>query len=409
MAREKIDVLIMTPLDEEMRCLVDVFGRPDRSAAAPVAHHVWRKKSIAGVASMVAVMQPDMDQTPAMTTVSRALERWEPRLFVLVGLGGSLSDDAALGDVVVAREIFHYDARRKVRDAQDDGTVSEFAPVATSFENAGIARAQLVATSSSLEDWCAECLADVATCFTNDLRSLSPTSGPRLHLGAMASGSAVVDSSTYKKTIKSANRKFMVIEMEAVGAVAAIGKSIPTIVVRGISDLAFEKNAEDKRIVRAWRRYAMRNAARTLRILLAVTPLPRATQRGSESFAPMGGIIVFGLAVAVTLLAILPQSQSHVQQGKTIVASGSRREDRIAPPVSIALGAANDVPSTTPVHATKAIVHSSTRPTLQGSARPSVETGSASSAEATPASAAAPPSAQHKGPNLCDMYGLCDQ
>ena len=93
-----------------------------------------------------------------------------------------------------------------------------------------------------------------------------------MHLGAIASGNVVAASSAFVDELKSINRKFVAIDMEAAGVASAAAERIhpiPCLVVRGMSDRANEgKKILDEQDNGAWRRYCVRNAASFLRNLL---------------------------------------------------------------------------------------------------------------------------------------------
>jgi hypothetical protein len=98
----------------------------------------------------------------------------------------------------------------------------------------------------------------------------------------MATGDIVVASEAFAKWIREANRKFLAMDMEAAGAALAAYRndSADLLVIRGISDYADEHKAAldagsgTPGVQDAWRRYAVRNAAEYLSILLTSSGFP---------------------------------------------------------------------------------------------------------------------------------------
>ena len=86
------------------------------------------------------------------------------------------------------------------------------------------------------------------------------------------------------------SRKLRALEMEAAGAISAVD-SLPTLVVRGLSDAASNKGADSDPGEQATRQYAAENAARALVELLQFLPL--------RARFPSFAIIIGGYAIAL--------------------------------------------------------------------------------------------------------------
>src|SRR6266446_848517 len=121
MAPEKIDVLVLTPMPLELDALRRELGTPTAEAADNNFSFVrWeRVKLEKGRGHLVAVLPIEKDQLPASDATHIALRRWWPRCFVLMGIAGQLRDKVRLGDVLVCRHIFQWDAKRKDETTTD--------------------------------------------------------------------------------------------------------------------------------------------------------------------------------------------------------------------------------------------------------------------------------------------------
>jgi hypothetical protein len=134
------------------------------------------------------------------------------------------------------------------------------------------------------QDWCGEGARELANLLPSAEReSLIQTNAlraaPRCVDGPIASGPTLAASQVFVKWLKKRNRKFLAVEMESGGALAAIyerAEPARSLVLRGISDYGDERKSQLDRVRGgALRRYAMRNAVRLLWYLLEVEELPR--------------------------------------------------------------------------------------------------------------------------------------
>lgn len=277
---EPVEVLVLTPLPEEMTALMGLLPEPDETGVEKYGYRIWRSVPLCDEpnATLVAVMPPDMDQLPAATTVFQALRRWKPQYVAGVGIAGALHEDIMLGDVLAARYVFQWDAKRKVLGAsRQTGFVdrirsffrsdekTELAPIPHRVsEEAVVAAGMLLADKCLYESWQRECLN----------ASTQPPNVPRppiLHIDDLASGSAVVDSPTYRSLVGTSSRKVRMVETETAGILTAVrgaDPSIVTIMIRGASDAAAGKAQSDNVAGGVWRQYAAANACCLLLCLL---------------------------------------------------------------------------------------------------------------------------------------------
>lgn len=268
MERRKFDIGIVVPLKEEFRYVLEVA--PQLESISHEGTYLYRLDF--GAISAVCCLVDQMGPLPALQAATRLLGFADVKLLVMLGLGGALDDDVAVGDVVIAAEVNEFQANSKAQSAADGYEVRysgrhwplEFRirEAISHFEFSG---------HDAFASWQADTYGDYGKLEIPGKESVC-SSPPSLHLGPIASGSVVAASSAFVAEIKRINRKFVAIDMEAAGVAQAAAERIhplPCLVMRGMSDHANEgKKALDEQGKGAWRRYCVRNATSLLRNLL---------------------------------------------------------------------------------------------------------------------------------------------
>ncbi len=177
------------------------------------------------------------NQTAAVVT-ERATAMFAPRALLFVGIAGALDEDIALGDVVVATRVYAYHGGR------DQPGGFRVRPRAWDASHELEQRARYI---SRLGTW------------------LPSGAGhqPSVHFRPIAAGEVVLAAadSGYASLIERYYSDAAAVEMEGAGVVSAahLNRSLPVLVIRGISDRA---NAEKKVTDKAgWQHRAAANAA----------------------------------------------------------------------------------------------------------------------------------------------------
>ncbi len=200
-------------------------------------------------------------------------------------IAAGIDDDVKLGDVIVADSVGRYLDRAKVVDAGTDAF--EFRPGGDAFPSSQ----DLVRSAQNLEfahpqvyqGWQEAGRADLAAAVPQwqelcDKGWLDPA--PAYVAGAIASGPVVAAAQSFVAWVRSTNRKYLALEMESGGLLAAVySRADPTrsLVLRGISDFGDARKPELDAIgAGGLRRVAMRNAVRLLWSLLEAGELGRA-------------------------------------------------------------------------------------------------------------------------------------
>lgn len=207
---------------------------------------------------------------PAAVLAERAITRFAPRALIFVGVAGGLREHVRLGDVVVASRVYAYHGAT----SQDDGLMARPRAWDISHEPDQIAHG--IARSKT---WLGSLPADAAE--------------PMVHFGPIAAGEVVQDSavSAQARWIKTIYNDAVAIEMEGAGVAQAghFNRSLPVVVVRGISDRADGTKATTDGA--NWQPRAATNAAAFAAVLAEAlacelddrrTSGPALEQRGSD-------------------------------------------------------------------------------------------------------------------------------
>jgi nucleoside phosphorylase len=231
----------------------------------------------------------EMGPVRAAVAADRMFGRFKVPVLALLGIAGSLTDDALLGDVVVATEVDLYQYAAKATSPTNQG---EFP-----FEQGGmvwrashrtleIARAfrAMPETREQYEAWGSTMSQRRPESWSQAHDQGLVRGRPDLVVGPVASGDIVGAATWFRDQLIARNRKLVAIEMEAAGVAAATeardGHAF--IIVRGISDFADERKQEldaiagDAQRKGAWRRYAVLSAGEFL-LRLAPTIAERMT------------------------------------------------------------------------------------------------------------------------------------
>lgn len=256
-AAQRVDFAVITPLLEEFKPIRGMLKAASREESrlnvddCPTMYYKYDLLCDAGrTRSVVACHMPRIGNDIAAITTLGVIRDWNPSHIVLCGIAGGLNrDETRLGDVIIADDVFRYDRRRKELNG-----VTEWSPTSYPTDRRLLSQIQaLLLEDEVMEAWSTDCLAT----FDGNLPE------PTVHIGHIACGDAVVDSTELRDEIRCMNRHLLAVEMEGGGVCEAIlnqGANTRVAIVRGISDYAAGKAATDADDFN-WRKYAACNAA----------------------------------------------------------------------------------------------------------------------------------------------------
>lgn len=267
-AQDLKTIVVLIALPEEFTIFNEIFPtKSDVSSSIQVRlEHNFSRPDV----RLISVLAQQMGSQSALLSVDQSIIDFCPDLIVILGIAGGITKDLMIGDVAVSNEVIdvlHNTKVTEVTGKSDTSFAPDFYPI----------DAELVSTFAFLKvhpdlrqiflDWRTACEHD-------EDRSLlgegAREGGPDMLIGPIACG-PVVASEKFNRKLQSLHRKVAAIETESGGVLSKTAPArIPTIVLRGISDLADKNKAalEDTSKGRA-RAFAMRNVCRLLKVQLA--------------------------------------------------------------------------------------------------------------------------------------------
>ncbi|HUS10775.1 MAG TPA: hypothetical protein VMZ30_09940 [Pyrinomonadaceae bacterium] len=254
--------------------------------------------------SCVATLVGDMGPTQTGLATQRLGNLYHPDTFVMLGIAGGISNDVRLGDVIIASQVEAYLENSKAVGNETNKNEFSFEVSGESYRTS----AALVTFSlnfpfvhgAEFQRWQQDCSAVLVSLFSNEetlggliTKDLIRT-GPHLLAGHIASGPTVGAAKPFIAWLKRKNRKYLALEMEAAGLLAAVHEEVNprrTLVIRAVSDYGDERKEDlDKTNAGAFRKYAIRNAISLLWTLLAANVLSKALTTNTTNDPGPGGI-----------------------------------------------------------------------------------------------------------------------
>ncbi|MEU8302823.1 5'-methylthioadenosine/S-adenosylhomocysteine nucleosidase [Actinomadura sp. NPDC048955] len=227
-------IVVLTALDVEYEA---VRGKLD----APRVHRHpqgtrFELGRLAGGKCQIALGLVGKGNQSAAVLTERAITEFSPAALIFVGVAGALHTHIPLGDLVVATHVYAFHGGT----SEDDGFKS---------------RPRVWEASHGADQLARHVARDRA--WADDGRT------GKVHFGPIAAGEVVLDSkvSAYARWIRQHFNDALAIEMEGAGVAQAahLNRSLPVVVVRGISDRADgTKEATDRE---QWQARAVANAA----------------------------------------------------------------------------------------------------------------------------------------------------
>lgn len=195
--------------------------------------------------TMVAVVSNQMGLSAASVTTMKLINIFKPKLVIMPGIMGGVKEEVNIGDVIVSDPSWDSGDGKYV--VENDELKFKQSPLQIRLNKLIEQKTNLIKINKKLlSDLYKEC-------------SLTkPEQGFSIHIGPVASGSAVIAASSKVSSLKEQHRKILGLDMEIYGFMYAAentnGKKPLSVGIKGVSDLA----NEDKNSL--YSQYAARNS-----------------------------------------------------------------------------------------------------------------------------------------------------
>ncbi len=299
----KVDFGIITIREDEFEAVLARF--PSAGRVSGQRHYNLRRVELAdGGSYLVAVVRCiEQGNGDAQSVAHDLLVELNPQWVLVVGIAGGVpSGEFCLGDVIVSTRIHDFSVEAVLHEKEAEYAMAG-GPV---DKSAAVLAANLPALKEDLGDWhtarsialerpavpiLGAARADDRLYGDDDWRekvhqAVSRHAGwmqPRVTAGAIASSDRLIKDTDILKVWMKMARQILAIEMESAGVYrATYGQQVPTLSIRGISDIVGLKRDPD------WTRYACHTAAAFALALLKTRPIE---PRGLKPRVPLAPIV----------------------------------------------------------------------------------------------------------------------
>lgn len=245
-----IDFAIITALRIERESVCKAFGLTSVECRVKKgSRDYWRGRVSLGdnkYYEIVVAQAIDMANIDAALLTNDAIHHWQPGAILLVGISAGVSEEEALGDLIVGSFIYYYE-----RGKQVPGGIAPECYMLPSDQT-------LLSRINSLPRW-------------RGIKVKGKMFRPNIFQGVIASGEKVIADQAVRNEIKSAQRKIRALEMEGYGFSKAAWQCyepVRHLVIRSICDRADHKKDDQ------WHECAAKVAAEYTKFFLKDSPLP---------------------------------------------------------------------------------------------------------------------------------------
>lgn len=240
------DILVVCALTEERDKLFEAFEIFDNNQKKAIQsfradyNFIYQKFSYSGY-NIAVVTQNTMGMAAATSLTTRAILAMHPKIVAMVGICAGRKEKVALGDIIVADQVFDYTAGKKY--------VDRFAPRPLSFSADDDIR-NYISMSVLNNDYLSDSI-------------LQAWRGGRIphritvHMKAIASGTAVIDDEQTMISAAAVQDNLYGIDMEAYGiALACSALRTRWIVIKAVQDFANGNKSGEEAGIRSFSAFA---------------------------------------------------------------------------------------------------------------------------------------------------------
>lgn len=285
-----VDLILIVPLEAEFEQFRRKFSLGENLTTDTMPTYQFECDGITGIV----ILQDEMGPWGATRAANSILGQYNCGIMICGGIAGKLSNDLEIGDVCYSGTVIDTTSNGKIEDGDGGGENVALAPnfFLTPKKLHGYLTFFRVMPEfgGAYKNWQDECALNALEVSASKKLKEFNLDPPKSLQGDIACG-LVSQSSSYKKKLKSINRKILAIETES-GAVARFcyENEIDFVALRGISDNAdesknkFEEETKDvARVVSAYNCFSFLHYQLSKNTFLrSYIQAKRPKQRGSE-------------------------------------------------------------------------------------------------------------------------------
>lgn len=256
-------IVVICALPDELQNAIEAFGGNEDLPLKKDAfkEHAFSYKSLEYQNyKIVFIVQNQQGMVSAASLTARAIVNFKPKLVAMTGICAGQKKKAKLGDLIIVKQTFDYEAGKKVEEDGSGGVATNHRPQTIQLEPKIINIITNMFTSKVPER--------VLELVQQEKHFRIPASMKfNIHFKPLASGSCVVsDGGQTLQEIAHQQEDLAGIDMEAYGiAYSARTLSTKWVVIKGIQDFADSKKGKHEKTYRQFGQYA---SARLLRYFL---------------------------------------------------------------------------------------------------------------------------------------------
>ena len=262
---EHCDIGVTIALKEEFDTFIQLV--PIKSKLHPIdAEYYYLHNVNDSNFKIISTLLGEPGLIPSASKTMKFIYNVNPKLIIHIGIGGALSDDHLLGDVILAGDVNDYMYNSKVTDDSKKGFKFQYSgrPWVLNYKLQSFFKNYSYISINSYSLWQNSVYVYKKTLELNSEQKTLIRVKPDFFVANIMSGNTVVASDNYKKELKEIDRKSSLVEMEAGGitnSAFSLADPIDVLILRGVSDLSdINKNKIETINKGAYRKYAMYSA-----------------------------------------------------------------------------------------------------------------------------------------------------
>ena len=268
------DIVILTALNEELDISMKAISnswyilRVTNDSNIYYTTKICSKTDSSKKITIIASNAHKMGMSSSAVLATKMLINFKPKIITMLGICAGRDEKVKLGEIIVANKLFDYQAGKVELVEKKEGEIKIFDPKTNEFKHY-TKKFKADYDERTMDNTYSQIFESIQKEYTHDIReswnNLNKMSNesernlPKVHIGPMATGSAVIAHDTVFEEISDHSRKVIALDMEGYSifvAAQTINKHTIPLVIKGVQDHASHIKNDD------YRNYSIYVAAR---------------------------------------------------------------------------------------------------------------------------------------------------